>query len=191
MTAPASLRFEDLSWRPRFGCKGPAAELWLAHSGYRAPAAPNSALLDADGVLVARLASSEFLIEAVDADFERVAATQAQLLQRAAPKGVYPILRQDLAVAIEGEGLNALLRQICSVDFEPLWPASAGDGGVVILTSMLGVSVIAWPQRRPSGAALMLWCDPSFAHYFWSTLLGLARGSGTVAISPSADRSGT
>ena len=51
LRANAVLRFEDLSLRPRFGCKGPGAERWLAAAGYRVPPEPNSAAIDADGVL--------------------------------------------------------------------------------------------------------------------------------------------
>jgi hypothetical protein len=58
-----------------------------------------------------------------------------------------------------------------------------------VLTSMIGVGVIAWPQRLAIGPALTLWCDPSFAHYFWSTLLDVARGGGSIAIKSPADRS--
>jgi sarcosine oxidase subunit gamma len=187
----APLQFEDLSWRPRFGCKGPGAEPWLAAGGYRVPTAANSAVLGSNGVLVARLASSEFLIEAVDAGFERVANTRARLHQRSHPSVVYPVARQDLAIAIGGAGLNALLRQTCSVDFAPLLAAAAREGGPVVLTSMIGIGVLAWPRPTDTGPALTLWCDPSFAHYFWSTLLAVGRDSGDVTIHPSVAGSST
>jgi sarcosine oxidase subunit gamma len=177
----ASLRLEDLSSRPRFGCKGPGAPDWLAAQGYRLPVAANSAVLDA-GVLVARLATSEFLVEAVEAGFERVASTRAQLTRRAQPAAVYPVARQDLVIALSGAGLNTLLRQTCSVDFVPLLASAASDGGAVVLTSIIGVGVVAWPQRTEDGAALTLWSDPSFAHYFWSTLVEVGRSAGSVTI---------
>jgi sarcosine oxidase gamma subunit len=147
-------------------------------------------VVDPNGVLVMRLASSEFLIEAVDADLESGTSTRARLLQPAHAAGVYPVVRQDLTVGISGKGLNGLLRQICSVDFLPLLETDALDGGPIILTSMIGVGVIAWPRRLDAEPALTLWCDPSFAHYFWSTLLEVARGSGAVTINPPADWTG-
>ncbi|HJX21306.1 MAG TPA: glycine cleavage T C-terminal barrel domain-containing protein, partial [Steroidobacteraceae bacterium] len=58
--AGARLRFEVLSRRERFGCKGPGAEAWLIAAGFAAPPAPNSAQVDAGGVLVARLGLAEF-----------------------------------------------------------------------------------------------------------------------------------
>lgn len=172
----APLHFEDCSARPRCGCKGPGAENWLRSQGYHIPAAPNSALLDGEGVLVARLATSEFLIEALDtaaagsgSGGARVRSSRAQLSAHAQPGDVYAVARQDTVMTISGAGLQALLRQICSVDFAPLLDAAAGDGSVV-LTSMIGVGVVAWPRRLASGAALTLWCEPSYGHYFWNTL---------------------
>ena len=173
----APLHFEDCSARPRCGCKGPGAENWLRSQGYRIPAAPNSALLDGEGVLVARLATSEFLIEALDTaaagggslSAARVRSSRAQLSERAQPRDVYAVARQDTVMTISGAGLQALLRQICSVDFAPLLDSAAEDGPVV-LTSMIGVGVVAWPRRLASGAALTLWCEPSYGHYFWNTL---------------------
>lgn len=178
----AELQFEDGSARPRCGCKGPGAERWLREQGYRVPAAPNSAVLDGDGVLVARLATSEFLIEAVDTAAAgagggiRVRNTRAQLHERAQPRDVYAVARQDTVMTLSGAGLNALLRQVCGVDFAPLLDC-AGDDGPVVLTSMIGVGVVAWPRRLASGAALTLWCEPSYGHYFWSTLREVS-GSG-------------
>jgi len=181
MTA-APVQLEDLSARARFGCKGPGAQDWLTDQGYGVPAAPNSAALDAGGVLVARLATSEFLVEAVEAGAQRVAASGAQLMHASRPAVVYPVAREDLAIGLRGTGLNTLLRQVCSVDFAPLLETAQGDGGPVIMTSMAGVGVLAWPRRTETGPALTLWCDPTFAHYFWSTLLevGAVAGGATI-----------
>jgi len=183
----AWLQMRDLCWRTRCGCKGPAAEGWLASQGYRVPGAANSAALDVGGALVARLATSEFLIEAVDDTGtgdapRRVAITRAQLEQRSAPQGVYPVPREDLVVGIAGAGLPALLRQTCSVDFAPLLERATADEGAIVLTSMIGVGVAAWPRRVHAEPELMLWSDPSFAHYFWNTLLEVGQADGSVCI---------
>jgi sarcosine oxidase subunit gamma len=177
----APLQFEDCSARPRCGCKGPGAESWLRTQGYRIPVAPNSAAFD-QGVLVARLASSEFLIEALDAARDRVDASRRQLQQRAQPRDVYAVVRQDRVTTISGTGLPAVLRQICSVDCAPLLAPAAGEhaGGAggdspVLLTSMMGVGVLAWPRRLENGPAVTVWCDPSYGHYFWNTLLEVGR----------------
>jgi sarcosine oxidase, subunit gamma len=183
----SALRLEDLSWRPRFGCKGPGAQDWLTAQGYGVPMAANSASLEA-GVLVARLATSEFLVEAVgsapgaqhgaDPGAQRVAATGMQLSQGTRPAVVYPVAREDTVIGLRGAGLNAVLRQTCSVDFAP-WFDTAQDGAV-LMTSLAGVGVLAWPQRTGQGASLTLWSDPTFAHYLWSTLLEVGADAGGV-----------
>jgi hypothetical protein len=47
---------------------------------------------------------------------------------------------------------------------------------------MIGVGVVAWPRRTDSGSSLTVWLDPSFAHYFWTTLLEVGRGVGALVI---------
>ncbi len=185
----APLQFEDGSSRPRCGAKGAGAEGWLRAQGCSVPVAPNSALLDGDGVLVARLASSEFLVEAMRssagtaAGATRVGALRSQLSQRAQPRDVYPVARQDRVVTISGTGLQALLRQICSVDFVPLLERPSAQGEQpVLLTSMIGVGVVAWPRRLDTGPTVTLWCDPSFGHYFCNTLLEVGREAGSVSL---------
>ena len=206
----AALTFDDLSARPRFGCKGPGAPSWLAANGYSVPEGTNSATVDAQGILVARLATSEFLIEAIDGGAQAVAASLHRLAwpmdppswpigpqgspmgppgqptrppdAPAPPPEVYPVARQDLVVGLQGPGLHTLLRQICSVDFVPLFEASGPHNGPIVLTSMIGVGVVAWPRRTDSGSSLTVWLDPSFAHYFWTTLLEVGRGVGALVI---------
>ena len=178
----AVLRLDDLSQHRRFGCKGPGAEPWLAAAGYTVPKAPNSTVVDASGVMVARLATSEFLIEAVDGGSEHVNSTRRQLAAPSRPSNVYPVARQDMVVGIQGPGIQILLRQICSVDFVPLFESSGPAEGPIVLTSMVGVGVVAWPRRTESGPALRVWLDPSFAHYFWTTLLEVGRGVGALVI---------
>jgi sarcosine oxidase, subunit gamma len=178
----AILRLDDLSQHQRCGCKGPGAETWLAASGYTVPQAPNGTVVDAAGVVVARLATSEFLIEAVDGGAERVHSTRRQLGSASRLTNVYPVARQDMVVGIQGPGTQTLLRQICSVDFAPLFASSGPTAGPVVLTSMVGVGVVAWPRRTESGSTLRVWLDPSFAHYFWTTLLEVGRGVGALVI---------
>jgi sarcosine oxidase subunit gamma len=178
----AVLRIDDLSQHRRFGCKGPGAQLWLAAAGYTVPQAANSAAVDAAGVMVARLATSEFLIEAVDGDSEHANSTRRQLGTASRPTDVYPVARQDMVVGIQGPGIQALLRQVCSVDFVPLFEAAGPAAGPIVLTSMVGVGVVAWPRRTESGSTLRVWLDPSFAHYFWTTLLEVGRGVGALVI---------
>jgi sarcosine oxidase gamma subunit len=171
----ATLRFEELSSRRRFGCKGPGAETWLRERGFDVPPGANSARTDRGSVLVARLATSEFLIEDIGGAGESVQSAWRALESAHSPTGVYPVLRQDFVVSISGSGTPALLRQICNVDFEPVFAAHAAPDGPVVLTSMAGVGVVAWPVRTADHCSLTLWLDPSFAHYFSSTLGSIAQ----------------
>jgi sarcosine oxidase subunit alpha len=170
------LRFEVPVKRERFGCKGPGAEAWLHENGYRVPPEPNSAVLDGGGVLVARLTTSEFLIEAIHGDSERVETARRQLGSAARPSDVYPVARQDLVIEISGAQTNSLLRQVCSVDFATLLETSESPSGPITLTSMIGVGAVVHIRRSPErGAVVTLWVDPSFAHYFWTNLLEVGR----------------
>ena len=179
----------DRSRRRRFGIKGPGAEVWLAKRGYAVPGSYNNWVV-AQEVLVGRVATSEFLVESLSVDGKPSAARVAngaaelglvtELGLVSCPAGVYPVARQDLALELRGLGLGALLRQICSVDFAPLFAAPVtADGtvsGPLVLTSMIGVSVIAVARGVDRAASeLLLWVDPSFAHYFWTTLITVAK----------------
>ena len=198
----------DLSWRSRCGCKGPGAPAWLEAQGFVVPAGANR-WAQTEGVLVARLATSEFLVEASGgaaggstggaagaaagastADGGPAAQVERarQLLATATrPPGVYPVARHDLVLRLAGPATVDLLRQTCSVDFAPLLAAAGAAAGPVVYTSMIGVSVLAQPASAATGPQLTLWCDPSFAHYFFSALLEVAADlGGGVALDAAA-----
>lgn len=170
----------ECSWRRRFGLKGPGAEAWLAERGFVTAAAGNSWALT-DGVLVGRLATSEFLVEAMGTEAavqDRVAAAGRTLYGAGRPTGVYPVVRQDLVLRSQGAALNDWLRQSCSVDFAPLLETAGSTHGPLVMTSMVGVGVVAVPVAQAAGTVLTLWADPSFGHYFWTTLVELAADLG-------------
>jgi sarcosine oxidase subunit gamma len=162
----------DRSERRRFGVKGPAAEAWLAALGFVVPAGANQWVARGDA-LVGRLATSEFLVEELTEGAGRVAAAAEQLASASRPTSVYPVARHDLMMSLRGRALNDLLRQVCGVDFAPSLLAAASSAGPLVLTSMIGVGVVAVPRREAGEIELLLWLDPSFAHYFWTTLEGL------------------
>ena len=47
---------------------------------------------------------------------------------------------------------------------------------------MIGVGVVAWVTGAAAARSVVLWLDPSFAHYFWTTLLVVGRDLGGVAV---------
>jgi hypothetical protein len=44
----------------------------------------------------------------------------------------------------------------------------------VILTSMIGVSVVITCRLCSDGPRFTLWSDPSYSHYFWHQLSAIA-----------------
>lgn len=170
----------DASSRARFGCKGPAAESFLHERGCVVPPGANSWAADEFGVCVARLATSEFLIEALDDSVSeaqtKVAAIAASLLDPAARvPGVYPVLRQDCVLELTGARVNELLVQVCNVDFQPLARNATASGGPLVLTSMIGVGVTVIARLARGECVHSIWCDPSFGHYVRTTLEDISR----------------
>lgn len=165
----------DVSARPRFGCKGPAAEIWLQELDLAVPLEPNSWRCEHGDVLVARLATSEFLVESIGPVHARISESAGSLLdpkQRRA--GLVPVLRQDLVLELTGARANDLLLETCNVNFAPLARDAAAAAGPLVLTSMIGVSVTVIPRRDAGEVTYAIWCDPSFGHYFHATLAAIA-----------------
>ena len=161
--------------RHRFGLKGPSAAQWLLAHGLSVPAAPNTWVGDdaaGDTLLVARLGSSEFFLE----DREGGATLRnvdPGLTGSPAnyPAGVYPVLRQDSAFLLSGEGSLDVLAQVCNVNFGEL----ALESNPVIMTLMVGVGVLVIPQLIGEARQFKIWCDPTFGAY-------LAECVGTVVV---------
>jgi heterotetrameric sarcosine oxidase gamma subunit len=169
----------DLSQRARFGCKGAAAEAFLSSLGLPLPASPNAWTVDDAGRLVARLATSEFLVEASGFEQARVANIAAELYDPSRRRpGLVPVPRQDFVVELAGPRANDVLRQTCNVNFAALTSAVTRGAGALVLTMMIGVGVTVVPRVGPHGASLTIWTDPSFSHYLWSMLADITKGLG-------------
>jgi sarcosine oxidase, subunit gamma len=162
--------------RDRLGLKGPRAAEWLVAHGIVLPMQPNtwthSHEADArDALLAARLGNAEFFLEDVagGATLKRIAPPQA-----AFPRGVYPVLREDWAFDLVGEGVHDVLAQVCNVNFAAL-PL---DSHPLVMTLMIGVAVLVVPQavaapaggRVAVGRQYRIWCDPSFGPYMRESL---------------------
>jgi sarcosine oxidase subunit gamma len=158
--------------RERLGLKGPRAAQWLAANGIDSPATPNTWTSPApaeaaQALLVARLGSTEFFLE--DAAAGTTLVRIAPSLQEH-PVGVYPVLREDWAFVLGGEGVHEVLTQVCNVNFAAL----SLDSRPLIMTLMIGVAVLVVPQSAggaPGGAAqYRIWCDPTFGPYLLESL---------------------
>ncbi len=176
----SDLRLTTCSIRARLGLKGPGAEQWLAARGLPVPPAPNSwtgaAHADDPAVWVARLGASEFFLE------DHAGGTMLRGIDpaEALAPGVYPVLREDASFLLTGLASLEVLAQVCNIDFGGL-PMEARP---VILTSMIGVSVLVAPQiaGAPTLGAYAerggvraprqyrIWCDPSFGPYLEESL---------------------
>jgi sarcosine oxidase subunit gamma len=143
----------------RFGLKGPNAPEWLAAAGLEIPAVPNT--WTSSSLFVARLGASEFFLE----DLPGGTALR-QLLEAGLPRGVYPVLREDSAFRLSGDGAFDVLAQVCSIDFSSM----VADDRPVIMTSMVGVSVIVVAYEAPDETRYRIWCDPTFGRYLQQTL---------------------
>jgi sarcosine oxidase subunit gamma len=160
----------------RLGLKGPGAAHWLVAQGIVLPMRANTwaarAGTQGDDFVVARLGANEFFLEE--------AAPGQTLLDlarglRAPPRGVYPVLREDCGFVLSGDAVHGLLAQVCNVDFA----AVDVDAQPVIMTLMIGVSVLIVPQATASGTRrYRIWCDPTFGTYLGETLAALVMESG-------------
>jgi sarcosine oxidase subunit gamma len=112
-----------------------------------------------DPLLVARLGASEFFLEdgAGGTALERMSGS----LDQPRP-GVYPVIREDWAFLLGGEGVHEALVQVCNVNFAAL-PL---DSHPVIMTLMMGVAVLVVPQKEQ----YRIWCDPTFGPYMSESL---------------------
>jgi sarcosine oxidase subunit gamma len=164
----ATLGVCDLSALSRVGVKGPGAAQWLAARGVPVPDQPNTWRAIDGGGLVARLARTEFLVEDGFEGSTTVRLTPE--LRPGATPGVYPVPRQDCALALTGAQVNELLVQTCNVDFSAQDPAAR----IVTLTQMVGVSITALHQSLGGTVCWRLWCDGTSGPYLWATLAGIA-----------------
>jgi sarcosine oxidase, subunit gamma len=168
--------------RGRLGLKGPRAAEWLAARGIDVPAAPNSwtqtaGNSDDDALLVGRLGSTEFFLEGGGAGtmLENMAGDL-----EANPAGVYPVMREDWAFHLTGDGVHEVLAQVCNVNFAAL-PL---DSRPLIMTLMIGVAVLVVPhiaageQQGTPSRSYRIWCDPTFGAYLGESLAAVVNECG-------------
>jgi sarcosine oxidase, subunit gamma len=171
----SALTISDRSYLTRFGVKGPGAAAWLEQQGLVIPDRPNTWLPLPTGGLIARLGLTEFLIE--DSCHSSV-ATALTVASAVLPARVYPVLRQDLVIALTGQGVIDLLLQTCNINFR----AVNLTDRPVILTTLIGVAVTIIPSAHNDVPEYWIWCDGTFGVYVWQTLLAITQELGGRAI---------
>jgi sarcosine oxidase subunit gamma len=162
----------DLSVLVRVGVKGPHAAAWLSRQGLTVPETVNTWLRQTDGAIVARLGRSEFFVE--DGGLEAGSASRLAPVLATGEPGLYPVPRQDVALALVGTRALQLLRQTCSVDFQEFLPSQQ----TAVMTQMAGVSVLVLWHAHQDATCYRIWCDPTYGHYLFATLVEIARELG-------------
>lgn len=166
----APVLLQDVSHARRIGFKGPGAIAWLQGRGIALPERANSwCAMNADERdIVVRLGAAEFMLEQASGDM----AWRALAGELAAPiAGVYPVLREDRAFMLMGQDADAVLAEVCNVNFAAL----AAEEREALMTMMIGVAVIVVPQGNAARRRYRIWCDPSYGDYLWSALQEVAQ----------------
>jgi sarcosine oxidase, subunit gamma len=168
------LSLQSMNGRALAGCKGPNAAGWLAGLGLDIPAAPNSYSLIADApqeLVIARLGFNEFFLEQGMAGdmVRRVTAAMA-----GSPPGVYPVLREDCGWMLSGALAEAMLAEVCNVNFAALDLVARP----VIMTLMIGVAVLVVPAASGGQRQYRIWCDPTYGPSLGEALQGVVVESG-------------
>jgi sarcosine oxidase, subunit gamma len=88
--------------------------------------------------------------------------------------GVYPVLREDCAWSLSGTGAEAMLAEVCNINFAALQVAAHP----VIMTLMIGVSVLIVPQDMAGTRQYRIWCDPTYGPSLGETLQGVVEECG-------------
>jgi sarcosine oxidase subunit gamma len=165
--------------RARLGLKGPRAAEWLVARGIVLPMSPNTWThaeedLASDGLLVARLGTAEFFLEdgAAGTTLGRISPSLEENPRGGRLAGVYPVLREDWAFEVGGEGVHDVLAQVCNINFGALSLAARP----LIMTLMIGVVVLVVPQGEAGAKGATgerryrIWCDPTFGPYLAESL---------------------
>ncbi|NOG32236.1 sarcosine oxidase [Halomonas sp. TBZ9] len=154
----------DLSALARLGVRGQKAAGFLTQHGYQLPSAPNQAVKQPDGSLVARLSASEYLLLGSLADAgQRISQHETQWPSH--QSGVYCLPRQDTHawLALSGPHISAVMAKLCGVDMRP----NVFAPGQVAQTAVARANAIV----INAGACFYLLVDTALACYFWSVML--------------------
>lgn len=163
----------DLSALARVGLRGKKTATILSENHYQLPAAPNQALRQEDGSLVAKLSANEYLLLGSFADDgERI--SRDELAWQAAERAhrlpdAYLLPRQDSHawLALTGAHASDVMAKLCGVDLSP----KAFAPGHVAQTSVARANAIIINASQADLSCLYLLVDSASACYFWPILL--------------------
>jgi sarcosine oxidase subunit gamma len=152
----------DLSALPKWGVKGRGAETWLRERQIVPQAIYDTRSLGHGG-FIARLGSADFFLEG---------GISGRVLPDETAAFVYRVERHDAAFLLAGSRSLAVLAQLCSIDFRSVVP------GRVLLTRAAGVNCMVLPEPNGDPPSFRLWVDPSYAVFFWETLVEISEELG-------------
>jgi sarcosine oxidase subunit gamma len=165
------LAIADVTDFKRFGVKGAKAAEWLSGQGIKLPESKNSWLETSSASLVMRLGSSEFMIENQAAERLPTLSHSDQFTST----GVYKVQRADAAFIISGKQALNLLSELCTLNLGTLDLASETlSDNKLLMTQIAGISAILLRQSINGKDAYRVWCDGTYGHYLWETLLEIA-----------------
>jgi len=179
-----SLAVADLCCLPRTGFKGPGAPDWAADQGVELPSAPNTALAQADGSLVAKLSHQELLI---CSDMQGHSGLIDRLNHQAPAPGVYSLPRADSHSWLAVTGLLAaeMFSKICGVDLRTHKFAQ----GQVAQTSIAKINGVIVRHDLGATPCFHIFSDIASTEFLWDCLLDAMEEHLGVAIGVAAIRS--
>ena len=177
LATKSTLAICDLSVLAKLGIKGQAAADWLRSQQLSAPDRIYDVHRPANGGLIARLGTDEFLLESSLKlnDFSKLCLRADQ-----APGHVYAFSREDATLVLLGSQADQVLAQTCGVNFARAEPDQ------VILTRVAGVSCTVLPEPVNDVAAYRLWVDYTYAWYLWERLVEIVDSLGGTVIGAGA-----
>jgi sarcosine oxidase subunit gamma len=152
----------DVSGLPKLGIKGRDAQRWLSDQDLDVPAAVYESRRLADGGLIVRLASDEFLLEG--GPDGHVLPALAKRLDSHRGR-VFRVERQEATFLLVGSRSLEVLAQTCGIDF------GRASRQHLVLTRVAGVSCGVLPETVTGARVWRFWVDASFAVYLWEMLL--------------------
>ena len=93
---------------------------------------------------------------------------------RSPPPGVYPVLREDCGWTLSGNDAEAMLAEVCNVNFAALDVLARP----LVMTLMIGVAVLVLPEASAGQRQYRIWCDPTYGPSLGATLQGVVMECG-------------
>jgi sarcosine oxidase subunit gamma len=176
---PTKLRLFDLSVFPRWGLKGRDAMAWLERAGVKIPIQDNTAEIQSDDSVVARLSPSEVLVLGAFRG-ECAIGKKITRLSVSGSDACYPVPRRDSHCwfAVTGNDAPIMFAKLCAVDLSP----SQFAIGQVAQTSVARLSAILIRHNRRDSLGYSILSDSASAEYLWDCILdAMTEFSGIVS----------